>query len=93
MSTNKNDVAGFSRSEAEESRRAFLKKAGKFAVYTPPAVMLLMQPSFASMSKSYVGRPEHDSYKGGKSDVFHSESPKFQSKVSKSKHGFFHRIF
>ena len=27
-----------------ESRRDFLKKAGKFAVYTPPAVMMLMKP-------------------------------------------------
>ncbi len=41
----------------EESRRAFLKKAGKFAVYTPPTVMMLMKPSYGHMSKSVDGRP------------------------------------
>lgn len=29
----------------EKSRRDFLKKAGKLALYTPPAIMLLMHPS------------------------------------------------
>ena len=28
----------------ETSRRDFLKTAGKIAVYTPPAIMLLMKP-------------------------------------------------
>jgi hypothetical protein len=74
MSNYKDDVAGVNQSEAQKSRRSFLKKAGKFAVYTPPAVMLLTKPSFAHMSKSYTGRPEHGGYKGGKSDVFHSKS-------------------
>ena len=40
-----------------ESRRDFLKKAGKFAVYTPPAVMVLMKPSYATVSGSANGRP------------------------------------
>jgi len=40
-----------------ESRRDFLKKAGKFAVYTPPAVMVLMKPSYATVSGSCTGRP------------------------------------
>ena len=40
-----------------ESRRDFLKKAGKFAVYTPPAVMVLMKPSYATVSDSSNGRP------------------------------------
>ena len=40
-----------------ESRRDFLKKAGKFAVYTPPAVMVLMKPSYATVSGSTNGRP------------------------------------
>jgi len=40
-----------------ESRRDFLKKAGKFAVYTPPAVMVLMRPSYATVSGSANGRP------------------------------------
>ncbi|GEM_PF-6310772 len=43
------------------SRRDFLKKAGKFAVYTPPAVMMLMKPSFAArggyQKGSWMGRP------------------------------------
>ncbi len=42
-----------------ESRRDFLKKAGKFAVYTPPAVMVLMKPSYATVSGSANGRPGH----------------------------------
>lgn len=37
---------------AEINRREFLKKAGKFAVYTPPTLMLLMQPSYAKIAKS-----------------------------------------
>jgi len=41
-----------------ESRRDFLKKAGKFAVYTPPAVMMLMKPSYATVSGSVNGRPD-----------------------------------
>ena len=40
-----------------ESRRDFLKKAGKFAVYTPPAVMVLMKPSYATVGGSANGRP------------------------------------
>lgn len=40
--------------EVTESRREFLKKAGRFAVYTPPAVMLLMQPSHATMMQSGI---------------------------------------
>ncbi|VAW81306.1 hypothetical protein MNBD_GAMMA13-405 [hydrothermal vent metagenome] len=53
------EVADDSQLEAEQSRRDFLKTAGKFAVYTPPAVMLLMKPSYATLSKSYNGRPGH----------------------------------
>ena len=30
--------------ETDDSRRDFLRKAGKLAVYTPPAMILLMQP-------------------------------------------------
>ncbi len=68
--SNKNDeMAGVSRSETEESRRAFLKKAGKFAVYTPPAVMLLMKPSFAHINKSYCGRPGNASSGSRNSDI------------------------
>jgi len=39
----------------EESRREFLVKAGKFAIYTPPAVMLLMHPSKDALAQSGNG--------------------------------------
>ncbi|MGI9320274.1 MAG: hypothetical protein ACR2O5_02590 [Thiogranum sp.] len=42
-----------------QARRSFLKTAGKFAVYTPPAVMMLMKPGYARMNKSMTGRPHH----------------------------------
>jgi len=44
---------------AVQARRNFLKTAGKFAVYTPPAVMMLMKPGYARMNKSMTGRPYH----------------------------------
>jgi len=44
---------------AGQARRDFLKTAGKFAVYTPPAVMMLMKPGYARMNKSMTGRPHH----------------------------------
>ena len=34
------------------SRREFLKAAGKFAVYTPPAMMVLADPSLAQIAQS-----------------------------------------
>ena len=37
------------------ARRDFLKKAGKFAVFTPPAIMMLMHPSRNAVSKSLRG--------------------------------------
>lgn len=40
---------------ATESRRKFLKKAGAFAIYTPPAISMLMHPSHASVTKSAGG--------------------------------------
>ncbi|VAW74682.1 hypothetical protein MNBD_GAMMA13-788 [hydrothermal vent metagenome] len=39
------------------ARRKFLKDAGKYAAYTPPAVMMLMKPSYAAISNSVVGQP------------------------------------
>ena len=50
---------------AGQSRRDFLKTAGKFAVYTPPAVMMLMKPGYARMNKSMTGRPHRG--QGGQS--------------------------
>jgi hypothetical protein len=38
-----------------ESRRKFLEKAGKLAVYTPPAVVALMQPGMQAIAASHVG--------------------------------------
>lgn len=34
--------------DVQESRRKFLEQAGKLAVYTPPAMMLMMKPSLAA---------------------------------------------
>jgi hypothetical protein len=36
-----------------KSRRQFLKSAGKLAVYTPPAMMVLARPSLANMQHSF----------------------------------------
>ena len=36
----------------EKSRRDFLKTAGKFAIYTPPALMILMNPDRAALACS-----------------------------------------
>ena len=47
-----------------QARRSFLKTAGKFAVYTPPAVMMLMKPGYARMNKSMTGRPHHHGNNG-----------------------------
>ena len=34
-----------------ESRRRFVKSAGKLAVYTPPAMVALMKPSYVAFAK------------------------------------------
>jgi len=51
-----------------ESRRKFLKTAGKFAVYTPPALMLMSKAS-ATYVKDTTGscHPilDSDSFSGG----------------------------
>ncbi|MCH9693200.1 MAG: hypothetical protein K0U72_01715 [Gammaproteobacteria bacterium] len=38
-----------------ESRRKFIKAAGKLAIYTPPAMMVLMNPSAEAFAKSAGG--------------------------------------
>lgn len=38
------DIAKTAQRPNETSRRNFLKTAGKIAIYTPPAIMLLMKP-------------------------------------------------
>ncbi len=55
-----------------EGRRDFLRKAGRFAIYTPPAMMLLMRPSSARIAHSggdqpvgkSNGRPIHSYHNG-----------------------------
>ena len=51
-------------SEAEKSRREFIKAAGKLAVYTPPALMLLMRPTPDAIAASAGGpqRTDDDGY-------------------------------
>lgn len=39
----------------KESRRDFLKKAGKVALYAPPAFVLLMQPSREALACKSLG--------------------------------------
>ena len=41
-----------SQSSHTESRRKFLKTAGKFAVYTPPALMLMSNANARKMANS-----------------------------------------
>ena len=41
-----------SQSSDTESRRNFLKTAGKFAVYTPPALMLMSEANASKMANS-----------------------------------------
>ena len=43
--------------QSSESRRDFLKKAGKFAVYTPPALMIMGQSGNAQMVESLCTVP------------------------------------
>lgn len=44
------------KSNRSKTRREFLRQAGKLALYTPPAVMLLTRPSFAQI-KGSLGQP------------------------------------
>jgi len=47
-----------------ESRRKFLKTAGKFAIYTPPALMLISKSSHATFTKSngHTGHSYEEKY-------------------------------
>ncbi len=47
--------------ETETSRREFVKAAGKLAIYTTPAVMLLMRPATNSIAAS-TGLPENSDF-------------------------------
>ena len=61
----KNKEIDTAKGEVEESRRRFLKKAGKLAIYTPPAMAMMMQPSQASFLKSGGIRTiDHEEWEG-----------------------------
>lgn len=60
---------------AGQARRDFLKTAGKFAVYTPPAVMMLMKPGYARMNKSMTGRPYHHHHRHGNNGIGNGLDP------------------
>jgi hypothetical protein len=49
----------------DASRRAFLKNAGKFAVYTPPAMLALSSPSFKAIAQSSGGNDQSPPRGGG----------------------------
>ena len=38
--------------QVEDSRRDFLKKAAKVAVYAPPAMLIMSRPSYATFQKT-----------------------------------------
>jgi hypothetical protein len=48
--TDKNE--GTSPEQVEGARRDFLKKAAKLAVYAPPAMLVMSQPSYATFKKT-----------------------------------------
>ena len=47
---------------AQQSRREFLEKAGKLAVYTPPVIMMLSYPSTEAIAS---GNPPPDKPRHG----------------------------
>ena len=51
-------MANTEQSKAQLERRAFLLKAGRFAAYTPPAMMILMSPGKHAIAKSGGGKPK-----------------------------------
>ena len=73
----------------EASRREFLIKAGKMALYVPPAMMVLMHPSRNSFACSWQptqcgGKPPKfggkPPYFGGKPPYFGGKPPYFGGK-------------
>lgn len=52
----------------DESRRAFLAKAGKLAIYTPPTMMLLMQPNAHAVNSISAERSNCDNGLGNGSE-------------------------
>ncbi|MBD9373701.1 hypothetical protein IB238_13820 [Rhizobium sp. ARZ01] len=66
-----------------EARRAFLKKAGRFAAVTPPSITLLLGTSLSSraIAKSNGSRPGH-----GWGDKNHTHYHKKHSDFGGGKH-------
>jgi hypothetical protein len=52
---NNSNQDGNQEKNSRQSRRDFVKLAGKVAVYTPPAMMGLAAPSVHAISKSAIG--------------------------------------
>jgi hypothetical protein len=52
----KNNQTNSRSTDLENSRRTFLKAAGKLAVYAPPAMIALMQPGTSAIARSPTGR-------------------------------------
>jgi len=52
------EMANTEQSKAQLERRAFLLKAGRFAAYTPPAMMILMSPGKYAIAKSGGANPK-----------------------------------
>ncbi len=52
---------------AQKSRREFLEKAGKLAVYTPPVIMMLAYPGTEAIASGYNppdDKPRHGRRRG-----------------------------
>ena len=45
--------------ESLESRREFLKKAGKLVAYTPPTMLVLMYPGTEAIASGGHKQPSH----------------------------------
>ena len=50
------------KTNVQQARRRFLKSAGKLAIYTPPAMMVLAKPSLAQIVSS-TGRAPSPNYR------------------------------
>ena len=55
-----------------DSRRKFLKKAGKFAVYTPPALLLMSKSSHVAFAQSWNGNIDNNTTDNNNGDSQHS---------------------
>jgi hypothetical protein len=60
------DTAAQAAESLESTRRAFLKNAGKIAVYTPPAMLALAAPTFSAIAQSSGGSDQRDETGSGR---------------------------